>query len=159
MKSLMNILAYDPGNEMTAWVIFDGQKILAHDYCPNCEAFSPITSAVHKIDLVAIEMIASYGMAVGATVFETAVMVGELKRQAEMDRYPVTRIKRHDVKMHLCHSARAKDGNIRQALIDRFGPQGTKKNPGALYGITGDKLAALAVAVTVYDTIVEPKNA
>ena len=32
-------------------------------------------------------------------------------------------------KMNLCGSMKAKDSNIRQALIDRFGEVGTKKNP------------------------------
>jgi len=38
-------------------------------------------------------------------------------------------IYRKDEKMNICHSMRAKDSNIRQALIDRFGIVGTKKNP------------------------------
>ncbi|MBV8782506.1 MAG: hypothetical protein JO353_14005, partial [Phycisphaerae bacterium] len=51
---------------------------------------------------------------------------------------------------------RAKDGNIRQALIDRFGPTkeraiGKKKSPGPLYGMSGDCWSALAVAVTYAD--------
>jgi hypothetical protein len=56
---------------------------------------------------------------------------------------------RRDVKMFLCGSNRAKDGNIRQALLDLVGPQGTKKAPGPTYGLRGDEWAALAVAVTI----------
>jgi hypothetical protein len=41
---------------------------------------------------------------------------------------------------------RAKDANIRQALIDKLGAVGTKKAPGPLYGISGHLWAALAVA-------------
>ena len=63
---------------------------------------------------------------------------------------------RHEVKLHLCGSARAKDANVRQALIDRFGPGkelaiGRKAAPGPLYGMTGDCWAALGVAVTDAD--------
>jgi hypothetical protein len=47
---------------------------------------------------------------------------------------------------------KAKDANIRQALIDIYGGNdkaiGNKKTPGPLYGIKGDLWAALAVAVT-----------
>jgi len=61
--------------------------------------------------------------------------------------------------MNLCGVMKAKDGNIRQALIDRFPatgggkiPQiGTKAKPGPLYGFSRDKWAALAVAVTFQD--------
>jgi hypothetical protein len=60
---------------------------------------------------------------------------------------------RREVKLHLCGQARAKDPNVRQALIDRFGPGrekaiGTKKQPGPLYGVSADVWSALAVAVT-----------
>ncbi len=68
-------------------------------------------------------------------------------------------LKRFDVKLHLCGNARAKDTNIRQALIDRFGgiegkskAVGTKKAPGPLYGCKSHMWAALAVAVTWWDT-------
>jgi hypothetical protein len=64
----------------------------------------------------------------------------------------VSRIPRLKVKLHLCHDSRAKDANIRAALIDRFGKPGTKKNPGALYGVTRDLWSALAVAITFWDT-------
>ena len=53
--------------------------------------------------------------------------------------------------MNLCYDSRAKDGNIRQALIDRFGPVGTKKAPGWFYGVSKDVWAAVAVGVTWAD--------
>jgi len=67
---------------------------------------------------------------------------------------------RKTVAAHLCNTSRANDSNIRQALIDRFGPGrekaiGTKKNPGPLYGIKKDLWSALAVAVTYADKIKE----
>lgn len=102
---------------------------------------------------LAIEMIASYGMAVGSEVFDTCIWIG---RFIQAWNGPYTQVFRKDVKMHLCGQTKAKDANVRQALIDRFGPGkdkaiGTKKNPGPLYGISGDIWAALAVAVTHYD--------
>jgi hypothetical protein len=152
---MTKILAYDPGNKETAWVLFshEGQEILNCGYVPNDEAYSPIKLINSNTDRIAIEMVACYGMAVGAEVFETAVMVGKIAREAERSGFEPVFIKRMECKMNICHNSRAKDTNIRQALIDRFGAQGTKKNPGPLYGITGDKLAALAVAVTFSDSI------
>lgn len=65
------------------------------------------------------------------------------------------RIFRRDIKLHLCNSVRAKDANIRQALIDRYGGKekaiGKKKSPGPLYGIKSHMWAALALAVTYHD--------
>ncbi len=40
---------------------------------------------------------------------------------------------------------------MREALIHRFGEQGSKKAPGPTYGIASHVWAALAVAVTYSD--------
>ena len=108
------------------------------------------TRALNKVlhDVVlAIEMIASYGMAVGREVFETCVWVGRF-HQAWRDPAGVKLIYRQAVKLHLCNSPRAKDANIRRALIDLLGPQGTKNSPGPTYGVSSHAWAALGVAVT-----------
>lgn len=78
---------------------------------------------------VIIEMIASYGMAVGKEVFDTCVWIGRFKQIAESQDIEVEYIYRKDEKINLCNSMKAKDSNIRQALIDRFGVVGTKRNP------------------------------
>ena len=82
-----------------------------------------------EYDLLVIEMIASYEMAVGQTVFETCVWIGRFVEIASFNNIKFEYIYRKDEKMNLCYSMKAKDSNIRQALIDRFGPVGTKKNP------------------------------
>jgi hypothetical protein len=149
-RSELKIIAIDPGPRESAFVWFDGE-IHRHGKHPNVEILDLLKYHSRNLleDYCVIEMIASYGMPVGAEVFETCVWIGRF-----MQAYDVActrRITRGEVKMHLCHSMKAKDGNIRQALIDRFGPPGTKKNPGKTYGISGDVWAALAVAVTFYD--------
>ncbi len=78
--------------------------------------------------------------------FETVFSIGRMAAMKDVRLVP-----RRDVKLHICRSAKAKDGNIRQALIDRFGPVGTKKAPGPLFGISNHRWAALAVAVTAFD--------
>jgi hypothetical protein len=66
-----------------------------------------------------IEKIAAMGMAVGAEVFETVYWSGIF---AEAGRYlTVDRLPRSTIKVHLCGTVKAKDANIRQALIDRSG--------------------------------------
>jgi hypothetical protein len=70
---------------------------------------------------------------------------------------------RKDVKLHLCGQTRAKDSNIRAALIDRFGGKekaiGKKASPGPLYGLKADAWQALALAVTWLDLHGTPKEA
>ena len=78
---------------------------------------------------VIIEMIASYGMAVGKEVFDTCVWIGRFVELARLQNIGVEYIYRKDEKINICNSMKAKDSNIRQALIDRFGEVGTKKNP------------------------------
>ena len=82
-----------------------------------------------EIDELVIEMIASYGMPVGKEVFETCVWIGRFIQVGNIYQKSNSYIYRKEEKMNLCHSMKAKDSNIRQALIDRFGPVGTKKNP------------------------------
>ena len=142
----MTILALDPGTTETAFVLWDGRQVLEAEHWPNAEVRQVLIG--REYDLCACEMIASYGMAVGREVFETCVWIG---RFVEVAREPVQLVYRKDVKLHLCHSPRAKDANVRQALIDQIGPQGTKKNPGPTYGMRSHLWAALAVAVYAFD--------
>jgi hypothetical protein len=95
-------------------------------------------------------MIASYGMAVGREVFETCVWIGRFIQARQPMQHEL--IYRRDVKIHLCGSPRAKDANIRQSLLDKFGEVGTKKNPGPLFGVKSHVWSALAVAVTALET-------
>ena len=136
------ILALDPGTSHTAFVQYDQQKIVDHGHLPNAEIRQVLIG--REYDRVACEMIASYGMAVGSSTFETCLWIG---RFIEVARVDVELIFRKDIKLFLCGTMRAKDANIRQALIDKIGPQGTKAQPGPTYGIKSHSWAALAVAV------------
>lgn len=148
----MILLSIDPGNQQSAYLIYDtasGRPIPGRfGIKKNEELRQMLIDGELHADHMAIEMIACYGMAVGAAVFDTCVWVGRFIEVAAM---PHTRVYRKDVKLHLCGTHRAKDANVRQALIDRFGQCGTKKEPGALYGISKDVWSALAVAVTHAD--------
>ena len=141
------MVGIDPGTEKTAIVAWDGDSIFHHDIIENSNVVMTVESiaTMREVSRVCCEMIASYGMPVGREVFETCLWIGEfrceIRKFAKFDL-----VYRKDVKMHLCGSARAKDSNIRQALIDLYGKQGTKKEPGKLYGIRSHEWAALAVA-------------
>jgi len=147
------VLGIDPGPTQSGivWLRDDGVEdsaVLANDL---------VLGEIRETgaDVIAIEMIASYGMPVGADVFETCVWIGKFVREAEVhaSHARLVRIPRKDVKLHLCGSSRAKDANIRQRLIDLIGPQGTKKQPGPTYGVKTHAWAALAVAVTAAETL------
>jgi hypothetical protein len=142
------IFAIDPGPITSGIVWWDGQTVAVRGIFPN----EGILDLLHRFKHpVALEMIASYGMPVGKETFETVLWIGRFIEAATCSGSQVRTVYRKDIKMHLCHSMRAKDGNVRQALIDRLGPPGTKKKPGVAYGITSHLWSALAVAVYVHD--------
>lgn len=151
------ILAIDPGPTESAWVIYDPAENRVIDCGHECnddmaEMLRP--PGVTCRDLC-IEMIACYGMAVGKDVFETCLWIGRYM-ECWRDVGEANLVYRRDVKLTLCNSARAKDANVRQALLDRFPrtgggatPQvGTKSKPGPLFGVSKHIWAALGVAVT-----------
>lgn len=155
---MTRILAIDPGYEQSAVVRLVEGGVTFSETSPNGSVVDGLSSGIliHTADLVLIEQIASYGMPVGREVFETVYWSGRF-HQAVNDNYylkgvPVCRLPRKTVVTQICGSARAKDANVRQALIDRYGGSrseavGTKAKPGPLYGVHGDQWAALALAV------------
>lgn len=157
----MRILAIDPGPAESAWVVLNGTVVVAHNKQPNDQVLNgmrdPANVFVANSDLLAVEMIACYGMAVGAEVFDTCVWIGRfVEAWARPWGRPHRLVKRMECKMHLCHKATAKDGNIRMAILDRYGGEkaakGRKASPGPLFGISGDVWAALAVGITATET-------
>ncbi len=158
------ILALDPGSTHTGALLYAPveMEILEKRILPNSVLPGVVHAwlGVHPGDqAIAIEMIASYGMAVGKDIFETCVWIGRFVEEFWIYRN-IKRVYRRNVKLHLCDDSRAKDANIRQALIDRFEPTGKgavpqigiKKAPGPLYGMSSHLWAALAVAVTACET-------
>lgn len=141
---MKRILALDPGTTETAYVVFDGATVHAKGFLPNADMLALIKSGdLMPYDEMAVEMIACYGMPVGRETFQTCVWIG---RFIERSKTPSFYVYRKDVKVHLCSTVKAKDGNVRQALIDKHGSIGTKKNQGPLYGFSSHLWAALAVA-------------
>lgn len=158
------ILAIDPGNVESAYVVIDENlrpiefgKISNEELLNKCG-----NGSFSECKYIAIEMVACYGMAVGATVFDTCVWIGKFaeRLEYELDLKP-NYIYRKDEKMNLCHSMKANDSNITQALIDRFAPgvrnkgKGTKKEPGWFYGFKKDIWQAYAIGVTYHDMHLE----
>ena len=149
----MIIIGVDPGSEQSAVVVMD-QGIICWpetEIVGNDALLEALRSEsfFHNADhcTLVIEKIESYGMPVGAEIFRTVWWTGRFHEAFGHAEY----LPRKDIKLHLCNNIRAKDSNIKAALIERFGHPGTKRSPGWLYGIKKDLWAALAVAVTWLD--------
>jgi hypothetical protein len=157
----VTLLAIDPGNTHSGYALIEPGtcRPIKVGKIPNDEVLDLIKFTSY--DHLAIEMIASYGMAVGKEVFDTCVWIGRFiqrhdDRVAEYADYDL--VYRREVKLHHCNSTSAKDANIIQALIDRFAcgepnrGKGTKANPGWFYGFAADIWQAYALAVLTSDT-------
>lgn len=156
----MNILSIDPGCEFSGLLYWHEGAVKLK----NAKAFNPwILENVlagmslncewdffkqNPPDVVAVEMIAHYGtgMPAGKTVFDTCVWIGKFLHAAEIQRIKTRLILRATIKAHLCGSTRAKDANVAQALRDKYGDKGTKKNPNPVtYGMNSHLWSALAI--------------
>lgn len=161
----MIVGAIDPGSAHSAIVVLErgmptvGVKLANDELLGLLRRDDPRRPAgVFGADVVVIEWTAPRGMPASAQLFETLWWAGRFAEAL----YPceVERLERAVVKRHLCATSAAKDANVRQALIDRYGGArgkeaaiGRKASPGPLYGIRADVWAALAVAVTWADGI------
>ena len=147
------IYAIDPGSTESAWVLLDQGVPVDHGKGENDAVLECLHIAFNPASPLAIEGIASYGMAVGKEVFDTCIWIGRFWEAWAARGGNVHLIYRREVKLFHCETSRANDANVRAALIDRYGPGkgkavGTKGAPGPLYGIKGDEWSALAVALT-----------
>jgi hypothetical protein len=158
------VLGLDPGPTESALVVWDCQEQRAHasrflgneDMLRFLSGWSDSLWRTVGVAVPAgserlieaplvIEEVVSYGMPVGKEVFDTVYWSGIFAHAYGLNL--VHLLPRLDVKLHLCGNSRARDSNIRRALLDRF-PAGTKANPGPMHGITGHMIAAAAVAIT-----------
>lgn len=149
----MNLLCIDPGTTHSGVVCMDGADVLSA--YPDMENYAVLDFliAVEDADLLLIEMIDHMGMPAGKDLFETCVWIGRFIQAFEGR---AEYVYRRDVKLTLCNNMRAKDANIRRAILDRYPatgggktPQiGTKKEPGPLFGVARHSWSALAIGIT-----------
>lgn len=172
------IFAIDPGDVQSAYCIVDtatykplefgkvGNYELRDVLSDRLEQSQTPTSDtdgnLHRTEFtVVIERIASYGMAVGATVFTTCEWIGRFAEITELNGFTPQYVYRKEEKLTICGDSRAKDANIRRALIDRFAQhdmkngRGTKANPDWFYGFYADCWSAYAVAYCYIEKIKE----
>ena len=142
----MKLLAIDPGTTQSGWVNYCGGRIYGSGVMDNDLLLHHIATP-DWADTLAIERFEARGMAIGDESVVTVLWTGRFW-QAWADQSSVLLVKRSEVKSYLCGTTRAKDTNVRTALIDLLGEKGTKAAPGPLYGMSSHAWSALAVAVT-----------
>lgn len=160
------LIAIDPGNEQSGVCLVN-----VLDYRPvkiakvnNWRLMRDWLDIDLNGKMVVIEMIGHYGtgMPAGKEVFDTCVWIGRFLQFFNERGIDVDMVMRHQIKLHLCRSARAKDPNVIQALVDRFAcgqknyGKGTKLFPGWFYGFSADIWQAYALAVTYLDLMHTP---
>ena len=128
-KMTDKILAIDVGTTESGYAIMrfdkDDIKLLSFGKIANDTLMQIIKN--DDYDQLVYEQFQSFGMAIGESTIESILWNGRLI-QAAIDRsIPVDRIYRKEEKLCICNTLRAKDANIRQALIDRYAKTDKKK--------------------------------
>jgi hypothetical protein len=138
------ILAIDPGPVRSGWCWYDDGEVKESGTAPNADVLDLVDD---NLPTIAIERFEARGMPMADESILTVLWTGRFW-QAARNPDAVILVLRRQVKLELTGQTRAKDSNVRQALIDLLGPPGTKAKPGPTYGVHGDAWAALGVAVT-----------
>ncbi len=147
----MIIYAVDPGSKKSAIVRFDiaERRVIEKYKIDNFAMLGLLRSRKADAQHLAIEMAESFGAKVWGQVFTTVLWTGRFIEAWQGEHTLVTR---REVKMTIANSGRAKDPQIRNALIEMWGGKdraiGTKADPGPLFGLTADCWAALAIGET-----------
>ena len=153
---MSKVLAIDPGDVESAFVLMDSETLEPLEFAKlsNPALAAWMDTNYMDIDEFVIERVQSYGMAVGKNVFRTCEWTGRFVQIVYGYGIGAKYVYRKDEKLHICHDSRAKDANIRRALIDRFAThdmkngKGTKDNPDFFYKFKADCWAAYAVGLT-----------
>lgn len=162
-------IGIDAGDKISAYAVYDTdeQRVLRFGIVTNDDLIDWITTEF-GLDLentparVGIEMVHSYGMSVGQTVFDTCVQIGRLYESVSdfPDLYEgAMLIKRGHIKYHHTGHTSSKDKDVRDALIFKYGDKGTKANPDFFYGFSADMWQAFAVCAYMAekDGVTPPK--
>lgn len=144
------IFGVDPGPAETGWVLWNPAKkcVVGCGIDPNAKFLETLRGYCESSEPIRlyVEMIACYGMAVGKETFETVLWIGRFIEVWSIIDWPWQLCYRIQIKTHHCHSAKAKDSNVSQAIRDKYGGVGTKKAPGPLFGVKKHIWSALAIA-------------
>ena len=154
------LLAIDPANIRTAYVLLtEDFQIIDKGILYNEDFILMLKEG--NYDAIAAEIIVSYGLRVGESVFSTAEMIGRITQVAKDIGKPISRVRRPDVSRHfkVKRNQGSPDTQIAKSLRERFAAQpdknygkGTKKDPDYFYGFAADVWQAMAVGVYALDS-------
>lgn len=132
------ILSIDPGSKESAWMLYDGtpRKWGKESNTTILGLLrAPASGDFDDANHVVIESMVNYAATVGAETFDAIRWAGRFQEAWSLlyGDCSVSYITRPEVKLHLCQSMRAKDKDVREALITRWGGEdmaiGGKKCP------------------------------
>lgn len=153
----MRVIGIDPGPTDSAFVEWDGKRILRFGNRDNhvlLDMLITMRSKPQELDLhVVVEQIRGFGVMASDALFDTCCWSGRFLQAFGEDR--THWVPRKEAAKHICGvGGISKDSFVREAIIARFGGPaaiGKKASPGLLYGISGHLWPALAVSLTWHD--------
>ena len=161
MSEKCPINAIEPGNRQSAYSGIDCNTLRPLEFgkVDNEELRNKLVFANEQDwQWAAIEMVASYGMAVGREVFVTVLWSGRFYEALSIQMAQAPRLLcRIEEKRHICHDSRANAPAIRRVLFARFATHElktglvTSKHPDFFYGFKADIWAAYAVGLTAIE--------
>ncbi len=154
------IIGIDPGPTTSGLVVISRLMQVAHAVpaATTDEVVAEITHA-HDVEAVACEWLTSYGSAVGASVLDTARMVGRYEQAAHARGLGLALRLRATVCTRLTGQARATDAQLHEAVRALYRARGLAtgggadpcrgiaSRPGPLHAVRGHAWDALAVAL------------
>ena len=159
--SSMIVLGLDPGPTQTGWVEFDGDRVLRWGIDSNHDIPHMIYQGNSRAAYLAVEDMAPSRMPFGNEIRDTLLWIHGRRGICDVwnDDSTLYCVSRTAVKMHLCGRLTGHgDSEVWKALVARFGRH-TKKQPNPVTCVSGHARAALAVAVTVWDRLVDERRA
>lgn len=148
----------DPGPVRSAICYWSDGRVVGLTTAPNRDIIDILRETIRG--RLVIEDIQGYGMVVGRDVFRTCMWIGRFVQALGFPSYPYVLLPRREVKLALCGSARAKDANVRAAILDRLGPVPTKTRPNPNYPRrpSTHEWSAIALALTYEDLVREGRQ-
>jgi hypothetical protein len=153
----MIILALDVGTEQSGYCLMSGENYRPLEFgkMDNLELLNAVELWLY--DALVYEEFQSYGMPIGKSTITSITWNGRYIQCAWSRGLPYYPIYRVEEKLNLCGTTKAKDANLRQAMIDRFATfdfkngKGTKSNQDWFYGFSKDAWTAAIIGVTFID--------
>jgi len=147
-----SVIGIDPGAKQSGFVLWNPtSKTIDFKMVILNELLIAYIREAPPTCIVGIEHLRGYGLRVGNDTFDSIWWSGRFAEAAKSSSHPFYMLPRADICNHLTDNPKCGDKGIRDALVDRYGQPGTKKEPGRLYGIKSHMWAALAVAITAWE--------